>query len=92
VKKAVVVESPDRFFTNNHLKIWYDGQHFHRKKCIEWANQILSTWKNAHKLDKENHGANRRMEIENEVIQDLFSCAVYTKKPYSQKFNWVKNL
>ena len=60
-----------------------------RKCCNDWGRHILRTWKNAPKLDKENQGATKRAEIETEIIEPLFHCAIFTKKPYSQRFQWV---
>uniref|UniRef100_A0A914MXS5 Condensin-2 complex subunit G2 n=1 Tax=Meloidogyne incognita TaxID=6306 RepID=A0A914MXS5_MELIC len=59
------------------------------KCCNDWGRHILRTWKNAPKLDKENQGTAKRAEIETEIIEPLFHCAIFTKKPYSQRFQWI---
>ncbi|KAL7073029.1 hypothetical protein ACQ4LE_007869 [Meloidogyne hapla] len=59
------------------------------KCCNDWGRHILRAWKNAPKLDKENQSAAKRTEIETEIIEDLFHCAIFTKKPFSQRFQWI---
>ncbi|KAF7640319.1 hypothetical protein Mgra_00000139 [Meloidogyne graminicola] len=59
------------------------------KCCNDWGKNILRAWKNAPKIDKENHGLAKRTEIETEIMEDLFHCAIFTKKPFSQRFQWI---